>query len=39
MRIKDIYTSEEIKNLNCIAFIGTLAMIIVSTIAKIVGVI
>lgn len=37
--IRDTYSDEDIEKINITAFIGTLAMIIVATIAKIAGVI
>lgn len=35
IRISDTFSNEDIENLNCIAFIGTFAMIIVATIWRI----
>lgn len=35
IRISDTFSNEDIENLNCVAFVATLAMIIVATIWRI----
>lgn len=39
IRFRDTYNDEDIEKINIVAFIGTIAMVIVATIAKIAGVI